>query len=62
MGKIRCGRVLDVEGPRELIELTKHAVRALSGNNDLDNSPNELSTRTPRVGGHAPLSARWEAR
>ena len=56
-------RVLDVEGLRELLDLTNHDVRALIANNaTVDDFPCDLFKYTPRVGRHAPLSADRGAR
>jgi hypothetical protein len=48
---------LDVEELSELLNIPKHEIRSLMVNDDPDVFPFELSTFTPRGGGHTPLSA-----
>jgi hypothetical protein len=55
-------RVLDVEGLRELLDLTKHEVRALvANNNSTDDFPLGPPPSNHHVDGRRPLSAAAEA-
>jgi hypothetical protein len=54
-------RFLDVEELRDLLNLPRHEIRSLIEGSDSDNFPYELSTYTPRGGGHTPLTAFMDA-